>query len=213
MNKAIILSLILSLCSISSTFAQKKPSPRDILDRTTERLMTTRGISAKFTTTLFQGTTPQETINGTIDIQGQKYTMKTQSVCTWFNGKDQWTLIPANKEVSLVTPTQEEIQVSSPTAFMQIYKHGFNISSKTATLRGRKVWEVTMRPNKRKQEPSSIVVSIDKETYDPLCIRIRNNGDWTRISITDFKVNTNLSEADFEFQSKEYPDFEIIDMR
>lgn len=212
MNKAILLSILVSVWSISIS-AQKKVEPREILDCTSERLIKEGGFSAKFSTTLFKGTIPQETITGTIDIQGQKYAMKTESLCTWFNGKDQWTLIPENKEVSLVTPTIEEIQVSSPIAFMQVYKHGFNLSSKNAILRNRKVWEVTMQPRKRKQEPSSIVISIDQETYDPLCIRIRNNGDWTRISITDFKINKNLSDADFEFQGENYPDYDIIDMR
>ena len=182
MTKNWLVFIILVLCSMNA-IAQKDFSAREILNKTKEQMQNNGAISATFTTTLFDGTTPQEIFSGTMDIKGQKYVMKTDAVCTWFNGQDQWTLVHNSNEVSLVTPTQDELKVSSPLSFMEIYHSGFKLSSKTAYLRGRKVWEVTMRPENRKQEPSSIIISIDQETYTPMCLRIRNNGDWTRISI------------------------------
>ena len=70
-----------------------------------------------------------------------------------------------------------------------------------------------MRPEKTKQEPSSIVISIDQETYTPMCLRIRNNGDWTRISINDFSTRSSLPDEHFNFPSQDYPNYEVIDMR
>ncbi|MDE5560352.1 MAG: hypothetical protein K2J00_00880, partial [Bacteroidaceae bacterium] len=117
----LVLIITVSVCSISSV-AQNKLSPRAILDRTSARLQSNGGQSASFTTTVFDGTTPRETISGTIDMLGQKYVMKTPSVCTWFNGKYQWSFISGNEEVTLVSPTDEELQTSSPMAFLGIYK-------------------------------------------------------------------------------------------
>ena len=212
MKKYILLGLILTL-GLVPTLAQTKLSPRDILDRTAQRLQTAGGIKANFTTTIFEKTLPKDIINGTMDMMGEKYVLKTEAVCTWFNGRDQWNLIHDTKEVSLVTPTDQELQSSSPLAFISIYKQGFNLTTKTAELRGRKVWEVTMKPKKRKAEPSVIIVSIDQQTFDPLCIRIRNNGDWTRISINDFHSGAGLTPEHFNFPAKDYPSFEVIDMR
>ena len=193
--------------------AQKKLTPREILDKASLVMESNEGFSAKFTTTAFQGTTPQESISGTIDISGNKYLMKTEVASTWFNGKDQWTLIAGNNEVSLVSPTPEELQVSSPVAFINIYRQGFNLSAKTDMLRGRKIWNVTLKPQKRKQEPSSIVVSIDQETYLPICLRIRNDGNWTRISITDMKTGIKFTDSHFDFPASEHPGHDVIDMR
>lgn len=207
-------SLFIILIAISiNSIAQKNLSAREILDRTTEQMQKNGSVSATFATTLFQGTTPTDTILGTIDILGEKYVMKTLAVCTWFNGRDQWTLMHDNPEVSLVSPTQEELQTCSPMAFMSIYRKGFNMKAKNASLRGRKVWEVTLTPQKRNQEPSAIVVSIDQENFTPLCLRIKNNGDWTRISIAGFKMNTGLSADHFNFPLHDFPQHDVIDMR
>ncbi|MCM1372281.1 MAG: outer-membrane lipoprotein carrier protein LolA [Bacteroides sp.] len=212
MSKIIVLFLTFTFTTVM-VIAQNKLSPKEILDNTAERMQAKGGIRASFTTTTFIGTTPHETINGTLDMLGNKYVMTTPSMQTWFNGKDQWTLVPENKEVNLVTPTDEELQVSSPTAFLTLYKHGFHLSSNKGMLRGHKIWDITLRPKKSGQEPSRIVISIDQETFTPMCLRIRNEGNWTRISITDLNFNANLSDAQFQFQPQKYPDYEIIDMR
>ena len=211
MNK--LIELFLSLTLATTMTAQTKPSPREILDRTAERMQAKGGISASFTTTTHIGTTPHDTVSGTLCILGDKYVMSTPGIQTWFNGKEQWTLMTESKEVSLVTPTKEELQTASPTAFLTLYKQGFHLSSEESTLRGQKTWNVTLRPKKRGQEPSSIIVSVDQKTFLPLCLRIRNEGNWTRISITDLKVNAGLSDAQFRFPSQKYPDYEVIDMR
>ena len=139
--------------------------------------------------------------------------MKTDAISVWFNGQEQWTLMPGNNEVSLMTPTPEEMQVSSPMSFTTIYKQGFKLSKDSGTLRNRKVWNITMLPKDRKQEPSKITVTIDQQTYLPLCLRVRNNGDWTRISITDIDTNTNFSDSHFTFPTSDYPEYKIIDLR
>lgn len=211
MNKTI--AFFLSFTFATAMVAQKKLSPTDILDRTAECMQAKGGIRANFTTTTFLGTTPQETISGTLSMLGDKYVMYTPSVQTWFNGTDQWTLITENKEVNLVTPTEEELQTASPTAFLTMYKQGFNLSAAENTLRGHKVWDVTLSPKKRKQEPSTIIVSIDQKTFVPMCLRIRNEGNWTRISISDIDFNANLSDTQFQFPTAKYPGYEIIDMR
>lgn len=211
MKKIITLSIALTLTS--AMVSAQKLSPKEILDRTAERMQTKGGISANFTTTTFIGTTPSETLSGTLSMLGDKYVMTTPSMQTWFNGKEQWTLMLENKEVNLVTPTEEELQVSSPTAFLTMYKQGFNLSYNKSTLRGRNTWDITLRPKKRGQEPSRIVVSIDQETFTPMCLRILNEGNWTRISITDLNFNAGLSDVKFQFPVQQYPGYEVIDMR
>lgn len=211
--KKIALILMAIVLPYISSVAQDKLSARNILDRTAERMLVSGGVTANFTTTSFQGAEPQESITGTMDILGEKYVMKTPNICTWFNGKEQWNLLADNKEVTLTSPTPEEIQVSSPMSFIGIYKHGFNLSSNKTELRGRKVWDVTLKPQKRKQEPSTIIISIDCETFYPLCIRVRNEGNWTRISINNFKSGAGLTNSYFNFTANEYPGYEIIDLR
>ena len=212
MKKIVVMLLVSAFANIYCV-AQENLTARNILDRTADCIQTSGGVTAAFTTTTFLGTKPQDTINGTIDILGEKYVMKTPGMCTWFNGKEQWSLIAGSGEVNLSSPTPEELQVSSPLAFIGIYKSGFSLSSKKAELRGRKVWEVSLKPKKRAQEPSLIIISIDSETYAPMCIRIRNKKNWTRISISDFKAGARFTADHFIYPAQDYPENEIIDMR
>lgn len=212
MNK-IIISLFLLLTTYSQGHAQEKLTPREILDRTSEKMMAKGGVSANFETTIFQGTTPQDNITGSIDMLGEKYVLKTSAICTWYNGKDQWNLIQDNKEVTLVEPTPDELQVASPNAFLTIYKEGFNLSTQKAELRGRNIYDISLKPKKRKQEPSVIIISVDQETFYPMCIRVRNQGNWTRFSINDLKVGANLTDSHFNYPAQAYPEYELIDMR
>lgn len=209
-NVVLLTTIVLSLfCSTS--FAQKKLSTREILDKTAQVMKQDGGIKAKFVTTLFQGTTPKDEVSGDIKLLGEKYVMSTESMSTWFDGSKQWNLIYENREVTVTTPTPEELQASSPTLFIDLYQEGFKLSHKNASLRGREVWEVTLKPENRKQEPSVIVISIDKQNYYPLCLRIRNNGDWTRISISDFTPSAGLNKNDFSYPAQEYPQYEVIE--
>ena len=204
---------IFHLAILFQVSAQEKLSAKEILDKTSMAINNSNGFNAKFTTTTFDGTTPANTFAGTLDVKGEKYIMKTDAISVWFNGQEQWTLMPGNNEVSLMTPTPEEMQVSSPMSFTTIYKQGFKLSKDSGTLRNRKVWNITMLPKDRKQEPSKITVTIDQQTYLPLCLRVRNNGDWTRISITDIDTNTNFSDSHFTFPTNDYPEYKIIDLR
>ena len=72
MKKIVLMLLAVTLANTPSV-AQEKLSALSILDRTSERMLTPGGISAHFTTTMFQGTQPQETISGTIDILGYAF--------------------------------------------------------------------------------------------------------------------------------------------
>lgn len=204
---------IFHLAILFQVSAQEKLSAKEILDKTSMAINNSNGFNARFTTTTFDGTTPANTFAGTLDVKGEKYIMKTDAISVWFNGQEQWTLMPGNNEVSLMTPTPEEMQVSSPMSFITIYKQGFKLSKDSGTLRNRKVWNITLLPKDRKQEPSKITVTIDQQTYLPLCLRVRNNGDWTRISITDIDTNTNFSDSHFTFPTSDYPEYKIIDLR
>lgn len=197
------------LCFSVSAFADKAT---DILDKTRGIIKAAPSVNAEFTLTSFSGTTKTGVTQGNFSMQGQKYTLTTPDVKTWFDGKTQWTYMQGSDEVNVTTPTQEEIEKSSPLSFIDVYKRGFKGTVRNSNLRGKAVWEVTLKA-KSKRQPSVIIVDIEKESYTPMCIRLLNDGDWTRIAITDFKKGKSLKESSFQFNTSDHPGVEVIDMR
>ena len=186
-------------------------TPMQILDKTAAKIEQSNGISGTFTLTAFEGTTVRDKVTGTMQIKGQMYLLKTPQITTWYNGQKMWTLMQGSDEVSLTIPTPEELQKSSPIAFLKVYKKGYKLSSKTATLRGKDTWEVTLK-SKKKGTPHTIIVNIDKQTSLPMCIRINENGQWTRISANNLNTNRQLTPAQFSFPSKDYPNVQVIEL-
>ena len=58
-----------------------------------------------------------------------------------------------------------------------------------------------------------VYVDIRKSDYQPLCIRVREDNDWQRVSILNFKGNLQLSDDFFTFKESDYPNVLINDMR
>ena len=48
-----------------------------------------------------------ESLDGTVDIKGDKFVLKTPDMITWFDGTTQWSFVERNEEVNVSTPTGE----------------------------------------------------------------------------------------------------------
>lgn len=54
-------------------------------------------------------------------------------------------------------------------------------------------------------------ITINKNYY-PQTIKMRQSNGWTTIKVSNFKAK-NISDATFRFNSKDFPNAEIIDLR
>ncbi|MCD8202418.1 MAG: cell envelope biogenesis protein LolA [Prevotella sp.] len=183
-------------------FAQDEQEARTILDKTAAIVGNAGGASASFSMTTSKGNT-----SGTISIKGNKFMAKTSSATVWYDGTTQWTYMKSSNEVNVSTPTEAQQQSMNPYKFINLYKSGFKLSMKTVTAG----WEVHMTSTDTKRTIKELYVTIDK-SYHPTEIRMLNNSNWTTINVSDFKTQ-NYTDADFRFNSKDYPQAEVIDLR
>lgn len=192
-------------------FANAQSTAMQLLDATAARMGQKGGISGSFTATSYSGKKVKNQTSGTLIMQGSKYALNTPDMHTWYNGEYQWSLINGSDEVNRTKPTAAELHHSSPSAFLGIYKSGYNLSMKNTKLRGQKVSEVTMKAIGTSKQPQQVILDIDPATNSPLCMRILYKGNWTRISISDIKAGS-AKPSDFEFPSKDYPKVTVVNM-
>ena len=184
-----------------------------VLDITAEHIRNAGNVKIEFKAGIFAGAMEKSSSSGTMWLQESKIKLDSDDIKTWYNGKTRWCYVPSANEVSIDEPSKKEMAAMNPYTFMNIYKKGFKMSVKETVLRGEAVYEVYLRARYAKMDVKEVYVDIRKKDYQPLCIRVREDNDWQRVSIIDFKGNLKLEDDFFDFKESEHPNVLINDMR
>ena len=211
MKRLILLSIFhFSLFTFHFAYAQ---DAMKVLDITADRIRAAGNVKIEYKAGIFAGSMEKSSTKGTMWLQGSKIMLDSDEIKTWYNGKTRWCYVPSANEVSIDEPTKKEMASMNPYTFLDIYKKGFKMTVKETVLRGDAVYEVYLRARYAKMDVKEVYIDIRKSDYLPLCIRVREDNDWQRVSILDFKGNLTLSDEFFTFPEKEYPTACHNDMR
>ncbi|MBQ6225795.1 MAG: hypothetical protein IJJ73_05785 [Bacteroidaceae bacterium] len=202
----LLLAVLVSIC-IQAQDAMK------VLDIAADRIRKAGNVKIEYKAGMFSNGTETASSSGTMWLQESKMKLEADGIKTWYNGKTRWCYVPEANEVNIDEPNKKEMAAMNPYTFMNIYKKGFKMTVKETVLRGEAVYEVYLKARYAKMEVKEIYVDVRKSDYQPLCIRLRENKDWQRVSVLSFKGNLNLSDDFFTFKESEYPNVLINDMR
>lgn len=199
MKRIISIITLALVCTLS--YAQ---TARQVLDKAAETVSNKQGVTAKFS---ISGANIGNT-SGTISVKGNKFHASTPLATIWFDGKTQWTYMKNNDEVNVSNPTEAQLQAINPYNFINLYRNGF---SYTMTTKGAN-YEVHLTATNKKRSVQEMYITVNKSTYVPTNVKMRQSSGWTTIKISNFKA-TKLSDSMFRFNSKDYPHAEVIDLR
>ena len=213
--KRLIFLLILSLWSMvngqwSIAFAQ---DAMKVLDITADHIRKAGNVKIEYKASIFEGANEKLSTTGTMWLQETKLKLDAEGVSTWYNGKTRWCYVESTNEVNIDEPSKKEMAAMNPYTFMNIYKKGFKMTVKETVLRGEAVYEVYLKARYAKMDVKEVYVDIRKSDYQPLCVRVREDNDWQRVSILSFKGGLQLGDDFFTFPEKDYPNVLINDMR
>lgn len=179
-------------------------SAKSILDKAAATVSNPSGVQAKFQMISKQfGST-----SGTISVKGRRFHASTPQAIVWFDGKTQWTYMKENDEVNVSNPSEAELQVINPYNFINIYKKGYKLSSKKVGTS----YEVHLTATDNKHKLQEMYIIVDQKSYHPTHMKMKQNGKWSVILISGLKA-TSLSDGLFQFNAKDFPKAEIIDLR
>ncbi|MBR1469970.1 MAG: cell envelope biogenesis protein LolA [Prevotella sp.] len=202
--KKILFSLIILLAS-TTAMAQKAAEARKILDKTAAVVGYKGGASASFKITSAKiGST-----TGTIAIKGKKFHARTPQAIVWFDGKTQWSYMKSTDEVNIFTPTEAQQMAMNPYQFINLYKQGYTLSM---TGNDRNFYNIRLVAQNKSRSAQELYIKVNKKTYTPTQVRMREGTTWTTIDISNFQAKTQ-SDATFVFKAKDFPTAEVIDLR
>lgn len=208
-----LILLLFSLFTLSSLHLSRAQDPMKVLDIAAERIRKAGNVKIEYKAGLFAGATEKASASGTMWLQGSKMKLDVDGIVTWYDGKTRWCYLPSANEVNIDEPSKKEMASMNPYTFMDIYKKGFKMTVKETVLRGDAVYEVYLKARYAKMDVKEVYVDIRKSDYQPLCIRVREDNDWQRVSVLSFEGNLQLADDFFTFPQKDYPDVLVNDMR
>ena len=187
-----------------------------ILDKAASAYEGSNGLKAYFTMqTRSDVQKVSESFDGTIDIKGDKFVLKTPDMITWFDGTTQWSYVERNEEVNVSTLTGEELQTTNPALLLRSYKKGFSATLKgeSTAPNGKAAYDIELTP-KKKSDIIRVELQIEKFSGLPASIAVfAKNGLSNTIRIGKMETGVNQPDSFFVFNEKDYPDAEIVDLR
>lgn len=197
MKKIVFAFTMMMICA-----AAMAQTSRSVLDRAAAVISNPGGITATFKMTGGMGNA-----SGTISVKGKKFQASSPVATIWFNGKTMWTYMKKNDEVSITTPNDAQLQKINPYNFINLYKKGYDMMMSSAA--NSHTVHLTAQGNQNIQE---IFITVDKKSFHPTQVKMLQGKRWTTFDISELKTVT-LSDSMFSFNSKDFPQAEVIDLR
>lgn len=204
-NRFLRATLILLLFAATpSVWGQNAKKARQVLDKTAAVVGRKSGAQAKF----HISNSKIGASSGTIAIKGNRFYASTPQTLVWFDGKTQWSYSGKNNEVYVKTPTKAQQLSMNPYTFINMYKQGYTLG---LTEKGRS-YQVHMKAQNAKNSVQEIYILVNKKSYVPSQVRMRQGQNWSTITVSNFQAK-NLPNSMFTFNRKDFPKAEIIDLR
>ena len=110
--------------------------------------------------------------------------------------------------MNVSNPTQAQQMSMNPYTFINIYKTGYKSTLKTAGSN----YVVHLVANNQKRSVAEMYITINKKTHVPSVVKMRQGNTWSTITVSNFRAK-RVSNSTFNFNSKECPGAEVIDLR
>lgn len=197
--------IFIFVCLLSALTVVRAQEPTKILDKTAAVLKAAGNTKIGFT---FEADGASST--GYIKLQGQKFVVNMGGSITWFDGKTMWTYVKKNEEVNVTTPSAAEVAKMNPYAFLAFYKTGYTAKMGNSSAKEHEVVLTGSEGTPYKK----VVIRITKANNLPSSIKMTSSKDAvTSIRCNSFLKNQKYKDSTFQFNKKNYPKAEVVDLR
>lgn len=208
--KKIIFSL--AIFCFFSLEAQTSTKAKNLLDKVAETMNAAENLQFRFTYILEnqQEKIRQET-EGTVTVAQEKYRLDMTDVQQLFDGKQLYTVVPDNEEITISNPEDNEDIAINPSELLYFYKEGYDYRwDITQNVLGRSIQFVKLTPTTENPDIEYLLLGIDvAQSSIYRLIEIGKNTTRTTLTLKDLVKNIPLAEDFFQFDASRYPDYFI----
>jgi outer membrane lipoprotein-sorting protein len=196
-----------------TAFPQNDPEAVKVLDRFSSIATAAPSVSMKFSLeTIDQAEGTNNTISGSIILSRDNYRLEMPDNIIWFNGETSWSLLPAEKEVTIAKPDKKDNSfLTRPSSVFTIYKKDY----KARLLEERSgSYLIDLYPGDINSDHIRIRLIIGKPGFDLKSVEYKyKNGITALLTVKEYDLKLKPDDGEFTFQPSKYKGTEIIDMR
>ncbi len=181
-------------------------SPQELINRAAEKLKASSVIQVTYTLKA-----DGQTTDGLLTIAGDRFTVSSPGLSSWYDGSTQWTYSKQMGEVNIITPTPEEVEQINPFAIIRSLGRNYKATAMEAPKGSQGVRLTSTRPS---SDIRQVDITFSDATSWPTHLVITLSNKQT-IDVTVQKVapGNPLPTSFFKFDRKKYPGVQVVDLR
>lgn len=206
MKTKLLTALAVMLVAVMTASASSKVTADSVMDRVLEKMESAPSMSV--TMTLRNG---DSAVAGNLTFARDKFRFTSGEVTVYYDGKTQWTLDSDAGEVSVTSPTAEEIIETNPLAFMRNYRKRYDVRL-VSSASG--VYVVRMTARTKSTYVRTAEVTVNASTMMPVTVSaLLSTGQHLQINIVSTSKGKTLPLSTFRFDATRNRGIEVIDLR
>jgi len=147
----------------------------------------------------------QET-RGDVTLEGNKYVLNMLGTSRIFDGKNIYTIVPEDEEVTVSAFDPKNDKEITPSKMLTFYEKGYNFKMDIEqNVKVRRIQFIKLIPIDSKAEIKDILLGIDIQTkHIYKLIQTDSNGTKYTLTVNSFKTNQPVSKTLFTFDEAKY---------
>lgn len=199
-----ILLLLLALCCLLPLHAAE--SATAVLDKAAAKIRSAKSLSASYTISA-----DGHSQSGTLTIAGDRFTIDSSQISSWYDGRTQWTYSTNAGEVNITEPTPEELQQVNPFAIINSFKTNYRASMLKAPAGEKKI---RLTSTNTGSDIHSVELTLSASTLYPTRIVLTmGNRRSVSILINSVKAGAALPVSHFRYDPAKHPGIPVVDLR
>lgn len=191
------LRYLILLLGVVVGLAASAATPEQSLQACVAKLKGAKSIKAEFSLSS-QG----QTVAGTLQSKGTKFTVSSNANCTWYDGTTMTVYSPASNEVTVWKPTTGELAESNPLLYLSTASY-YTVTAAAGAAKGETALQLT--PKRRGSGVKSIKVVLNSSTMLPKSLDIKMGGGNVKVVVKSLQLGAAVQDATFKFPKQKYP--------
>lgn len=184
---ALLIAMLLPTC-FEANGATK--TAKQVMSELTTRLNGNGSVSASYSIS------GSSSARGTVICSGKKFKI-TGTANVWYDGKTMWSLNPRTKEMTVSSPSAEEVAQSNP---LMLIAGWANLFTAEFPKNAKNTNTIILTSRSKKSGMKGAVLTLAKGIPAKLVITSQN-GSKTTVTISNFKIGKSVAASTFSGQT------------